>query len=369
MNHAALPSTDFQVLKEDLATCRFVDQASQQASEVTAGHVLLAVDRFAFTANNITYANFGQEMGYWGFYPADEGWGRVPVWGFADVLGSQVEGINPGDRVFGFLPMSTHVVMQPGRVSQSGFVDALPHRQGLHAVYNQYQLCAADPGYQQHSEDLQMLLRPLFITSFLIDDFLADNDFFAAHTVILSSASSKTAMGLAHLLGKNRSQQCRVIGLTSGQHLAHVQSLGCYDQVCDYSQISSLPSDDSVVYVDMAGNGETRSLLHHHFGERLKHDCVVGNAHGQKPQPTSDLPGVSPEFFFAPARIQKREQDWGRGGVMQRFGASWVAFLPVAGRWLQVERQSGRSAVERIYHETLRGNVSPEIGNVLSLTD
>ncbi len=40
-------------------------------------------------------------------------------------------------------------------------------------------LTRTDPLYSATTEDLQALLRPLFITSFLIADFLADNDFLA----------------------------------------------------------------------------------------------------------------------------------------------------------------------------------------------
>jgi hypothetical protein len=30
------------------------------------------VEKFALTANNITYAAFGEAMNYWGFYPAED---------------------------------------------------------------------------------------------------------------------------------------------------------------------------------------------------------------------------------------------------------------------------------------------------------
>ena len=42
------------------------------------------------------------------FFPAESGWGRVPVWGFADVVGSRHQALAEGVRVFGYLPMSTH---------------------------------------------------------------------------------------------------------------------------------------------------------------------------------------------------------------------------------------------------------------------
>jgi hypothetical protein len=142
-------------------------------------------------------------MDYWQFFPAAEaGWGVVPVWGFATVLQSLHPGVAVGERVWGYWPMADHAVLQPDRLAFTGFSDAAPHRSELHAVYNQYQRCGADPFYRADSEDLQALLRPLFMTSWLIDDFLADNAFFGAATMLLSSASSKTAYGSAFHLGQ-----------------------------------------------------------------------------------------------------------------------------------------------------------------------
>ena len=158
----------------------------------------MRVDRFALTANNITYAAFGDAMNYWQFYPtADAAWGIVPVWGFGTVVQSLHPGVAVGERLYGYWPMASSAVLAPERISAEGFSDGAAHRQALHAVYNRYFRVGADPLYTAGSEDAQALLRPLFITSWLIDDFLADNEFFGADTVIVSSASSKTAYGMA----------------------------------------------------------------------------------------------------------------------------------------------------------------------------
>ena len=44
----------------------------------------MRVDRFALTANNITYAVMGNQLKYWSLFPAPSGFGIVPVWGFGD---------------------------------------------------------------------------------------------------------------------------------------------------------------------------------------------------------------------------------------------------------------------------------------------
>ena len=86
--------------------------------------------------------------------------------------------------------------------------------------------CSADPGYDAAREAEQALLRPLFMTSFLIDDFLADTGFFGARRVMLSSASSKTAYGTAFCLSLRRGSPnaVKVIGLTSAGNLAFTRS-------------------------------------------------------------------------------------------------------------------------------------------------
>src|SRR3954465_15240306 len=95
-----------EVKRDDLRSVRWNDAAPP---ELAADQARLRVDQFALTANNVTYAMFGDAMSYWQFFPADEGWGRVPVWGFADVEASNADGLGEGERVYGYLPMATHL--------------------------------------------------------------------------------------------------------------------------------------------------------------------------------------------------------------------------------------------------------------------
>jgi hypothetical protein len=358
-------ATDFIVRHDDLRQCRFLPAPAD--IELQPGQLLLRVDKFAFTANNITYAVFGETMGYWKFFPAPEGWGRIPVWGFADVVRSAHDAIRAGERVFGYLPMSTQVVLQPERVTPASFMDGAAHRRPLPAAYQLYSRVAQDPGYDPAAEDAQALLRPLFMTSFLIQDFLADNGFFGAQRVVLSSASSKTALGVAFELKRNQGTKCETIGLTSPRNLAFCERLGYYDEVLSYDQLTSLPGDRPAVFVDMAGDGKLLHDIHHHFREQLKYSCMVGGTHWEQRETQHALPGAKPVFFFAPTQIKKRTQDWGPGGVERRFAEAWRAFLPSVGAWLQVTQGRGEAAVESVYREVLEGRLRPEQGHMLSL--
>ncbi len=360
---------DFVVRRDDLHEHKFVPGAARADTPLEAGQVLIRIDKFAFTSNNVTYAAFGDAMSYWNFFPAEPGWGRIPVWGFGDVVQSRSDAVKEGERFYGYFPMSGYVVMQPDRLSDSGFFDGVAHRQAMHPLYNQYLRTTADPAYDATHESEIALLRPLFITSFMIDDFLADNQFFGARAVILSSASSKTAYGLAFLLAQRGRDQCEVIGLTSPGNVAFTESLGCYDRVVTYDRIASLPDDLPVVYVDMAGNGRVRSGLHHHFNDNMKYSCAVGGTHWDQREGEGRLPGARPTLFFAPAQIKKRAADWGPHGVTERLAVKWKEFMKPLGNWMTVVEGRGPAAVERVYREMLEGRARPDQGHMLSLFD
>jgi hypothetical protein len=359
----------FIVRRDDLREARFVDDAPPVLAD---GQVRLRIDRFALTSNNVTYGAFGESMRYWDFFPCDvPGFGRIPVWGFADVLDTAAPGIAAGERFYGYFPMSTQVVLQPEHVNASGFSDGAPHRRELHAVYNRYTRCSADPGYAPEHEPLIMLLRPLYITSFLIDDFLADNGFFGARTVILSSASSKTAYGTAFCLSQRRGtpEAVKVVGLTSPANVDFVRSLGCYDEVLAYDEVTALPAEVPSVYVDFSGMASLRAAVHGHFGDRLAHSCAVGSTHHDEMGSARDLPGPRPVFFFAPAQIRKRQADWGAAGLGQRIAAAWQAFIARAARaeppWIRVVEQRGPQAVQQVFRELVDGRSDPRQGHVL----
>ncbi len=355
-------AVDFQVRRDDLRTTRLC-AAAPASLEPANGQALLRVDHFAFTANNITYAVAGDLLSYWNFFPAERGWGRVPAWGFADVVASRCPGVPEGARVYGYYPMSTHLVVEPVNANGAGFIDGAAHRAAMAGAYNRYRAVSAELA-AAGGEEAQMLLQPLFVTAFLIDDFLAENRFFGAPTALLSSASSKTAFGLAHQLSQRSGIE--VIGLTSPRNAAFVTGLGCYDRTLPYDDLSALDPGVPAIFVDMAGNGAVQSAAHHHFGANLVHSLSVGMTHWQNSKRESGLPGAEPSFFFAPNQLRKRFHDWGPEGFQQRIASAFDAFRGLAQRALRVVR-GGRADVQRVYLETLEGNAAPNQGHVLSL--
>lgn len=369
-------TTQFHVRKDHLATTRC---ATLPDEPLAPGQVRVRVERFAYTANNITYAAFGDAMSYWQFFPvADDGagWGMVPVWGFGVVVQSQNPAVAVGERLYGYWPMATHAVLQPARVSPEHFFDAAPHRATLHAVYNQYLRCSADPLYRAGHEALLALLRPLFLTAWLIDDFLADNGFFGTATggqrgaMLLSSASSKTAYATAAQLA--RRPEVEVIGLTSAANVAFCESLGVYHRVLRYDQLDAVAADRPCVYVDFAGSAPLRKAIHQRFGA-LAHSSAIGGTHVGELGGGKDLPGPRPVLFFAPAQAKKRHGDWGAAGFNQRLADAWHAFIaqvnPPTQPWLVVQEHRGPAAVQAAHALVLSGKSDPRAGHMLSLQD
>jgi Protein of unknown function (DUF2855) len=361
-----MQATEFVVAKNDLKQCRMIEARLADADALSSEALLVKVDRFAFTANNITYAMTGDQLKYWELFPAPKDFGNIPVWGFGEVIASKHPAVSEGERLFGYFPMATHLVIEAGDVRKRGLRDAAPHRQGVAPVYNAYARVTADPAYAGRQGDYQALLRPLFMLSFLVDDHLAENEFFGARSVMLSSASSKTAIGLAHLL-HNQRKDIGVIALTSAGNVDFVGSLGCYDDVVTYDHLESLPANAPAAFVDMAGSADLRARLHRHFGDQLKYSGRVGLTH-QNATLDEPLPGAKPTWFFAPDHIRKRAREWGPGGVDTRFSAAWAGFAPDLERWLKVVEGRGPDAVRQVYLDTLNGRIPPDQGHMLSLS-
>jgi len=354
------------------------DPDAPAAHALAGDEVRLAVEHFALTANNITYAAFGEAMKYWDFFPSgDAASGCLPVWGYAVVTESRFEGLETGRRVWGYWPAGTHLVVQPAKLSTRGFTDGAAHRQPMAALYNQYSFCDGDPAWSPRTEGLKSVLQPLFATSFLIDDWLDDNRFFGAQQLLLSSASSKTALGTAFCLWLRRGQAGvpRVIGLTSPAHRAYTESLGLYDIVLCYDELATLDAATPSVYVDFAGNADLRRRVHQHFAGTLMFSSSIGGTHWQALGGARDLPGPRPTLFFAPAQIAQRSkappEGWGPGGVQQRLGAAWAAFMQridgAAAPWVRIVERQGGEALLEAYAALVAGHADAGEGLMISL--
>jgi hypothetical protein len=356
----------FEVKKDEWSSSRFVSETF--TGNLEQDQVLLKIDRFALTTNNITYCAAGDILGYWGFFPAKEGFGRVPVMGYADVAASNHPDVQVGERLWGFYPMSNYLVVKAGRASKSSFFDVSEHRQQYAPIYCNYLRALANPYYEPQREDHDLLLRGLYLTSWLVEDFMFDNETFGADSYLITSASSKTSIALAFAV-KSRGEK-KAVGITSESNEAFCKNLGCYSEIITYDDVSSFDASESVVIVDMAGNVGVLRTLHERFQEKVKYSCLIGTTHIEESKGLlfiTGLPGAKPELFFAPSHAQKRAEALGPGELEALIGQSLKDFQEYSDQWLTVMRASGPQAIESTFNKVLSGHALPSEGYILSV--
>lgn len=342
-----------------------------EPGDLADGAVRLAIESFSVTSNNVTYAVVGEQVGYWNFFPPKredaEGFGIVPMWGHARVIESKCPDIAVGERLYGYLPMATQLDVVPGNISASGFIDMTDYRQPMSPIYNQYARLNADPEHDPAREGERMIFGPLFKTGFLIEYFMRGEGWFGAGQVILTSASSKTAMGLASV-AKQNSPAIKRIGLTSPGNIDFVRATGLYDEVVAYGEVGSLEQVPSVS-VDFAGNGALLGQIHRHFGDALKYSCLVGVTHiDERSGPVgsaSGLPGPTPTLFFAPDHAVALFKELGPQEAGRRMASAWHAFLQAVEGSVAIERHAGLEAARRTYLDMVGGTVDPAKGIVI----
>ena len=331
-----------EVRRDDLRSARVLDAESPP---LEAGQTRFVVERFGLTANNVTYALLGDTLAYWTFFPAvEDGWGRVPAWGFATAVETRSADVPVGTRVFGYVPMGGDLVVEPQHVGDRGFQDGSSHRAELPAVYNGYR--HAQPSDR---DDAVMVLQPLFMTSVLLARSLED-----AERVIVSSASSKTALGTAYLLTR---AGIEVVGITAATDFA--SGLGVYREVLGYDSIEDLDRRPAT-FVDFSGNAGVRGAVHRRLGDVLEASVLVGATHLDAERPASDeaLPGPTPTFFFAPHHV---------AGIDGDARAAFAELVEWSADWLTVERRDGREAVIGAWVEAVEGDLAPTSALSLAL--
>lgn len=355
------PALDLEISRADLHTTRVVER---DPAALAPGQARLRIERFGLSANNITYAVIGDMLQYWAFFPAADGWGRVPVWGYAEVVESTHDELDPGRRVFGFLPMSSELVVDVGRVDDGGFTDVAEHRRPMAGAYNRYAFADPDIAPGSADEERRMLLYPLFFTAFLVDDFIGDNGCFDATTLVISSASSKTGLGIARQAAVR--EDLTVIGLTSPANVAFTEGLGAYDIVLPYGRETDLPVEPTI-YVDVSGAAPVRNAVHHHLGDALRHDMVLGATHwAEMGGAEADLPGAAPAFFFAPSQIAKRVAEWGQERLDSALAEAWAAYAPWVASWIEVRHATSFEELAETWCELLDNQADPAVGHIIA---
>lgn len=374
--------SEFQIKKTHITDSRIVENDISQRT-LAPGQVILAIDKFALTANNITYAVVGEQIGYWQFFPPHsqaangsevdtQGWGVLPVWGFADVVASNCNDVPVGERLFGYFPPASHLIMEPTKIGKTSWIDGSEHRSKLPAGYNVYRRVEAEPGYSKTHEDNRMLLFPLHITSFALYDFFQENKWFGASQLVMISASSKTSTGLAYGVQNDSSTDNpapQLVALTSARNLDMVKGLNAYDTALTYDEITKIDANKATLIVDMSGNTDVLSKLHKHLGDNMKFCSNVGVTHWQDFGESEDIIKERSEFFFAPSQIQKRLQEWGPQGFDQKSREYLSLSIGKSSEWLKMTDLDGLTGMQAIFEDVCEGKVPPDAGLIVRMNN
>jgi hypothetical protein len=250
-----------------------------------------------------------------------------------------------------------------------GLRDDGPHRAAHAPVYRAYVATGRDAFYEPgaDAEDRHALLRGLFVTGWLAEDYFADNGWFGARRVLVLSASSKTAIGFTHCADARSGLE--IVGVTSSRNHAFTHRVGCYDEVVTYDEIDAVPAGSPIVSIDMAGSGPVLAAVHARFGDQLKYSMAVGRSHHEAPARATALAGPKPVFFFAPAQVKKRVQDWGPRAYQERVATALRGFVGWSAEWLKVQYSQGAEAATATWREAHAGRVAPDVGHIVTLWD
>ncbi|MEM8749039.1 MAG: DUF2855 family protein [Pseudomonadota bacterium] len=366
-----------QLGKGDIRQLRLLDGDAQ--AELGEGEIRVRVEAFAFSANNVTYAAAGHTLGYWKFfkpvatgdgdgsdYDDVNGWGVLPCWGFAEVVETNAADLPLGERFYGYFPTAQELVMKPVHIKEGSFIDGAEHRSELPPGYNFYRRVAAEPGYDRATDELRMLLAPLYITSFCLWDLLQDNNWYGAKQVLIVSASSKTSFGLAYAL-KDDADAPSVVGLTSSRNVGFVEGVGLYGSTVSYKDIASLDANVPAVIVDMSGNADTMGALHAHFGDALVRSIDVGLTHWDEPRRNEQVNREKSQFFFAPSHIQHRIKEWGAAEFDKRSGSFMMKTAQKSMDWLKLIDVEGLEGLSKVYPDVCEGKLPADQGLIVRM--
>ncbi|PRP79684.1 hypothetical protein PROFUN_12582 [Planoprotostelium fungivorum] len=344
-------------------------------------HVVIRVSSFAFSTNNITYGQLGEMPGflYFEFHPAPQTketspktHAVLPVWGFGTVEASSHPSVKVGEKVYGYFSMSRYMMVPIGRVSRTGLFVPRPHLPSEFVPYNTITRCSADPMYRQDKEPETALYRPLFWTSFWMEDWLNYEKYKGADNILVTSASSKTAYCFAYVAKKRNeatNNRRQVIGLTSARNVEFTKKLGLYDQVFTYEELNKVKTEGKWVYVDVAGNPSLNEKIFQHFnsaGNPLLSSIVLGMTNIENAKDSAMSQQDKMETFFTPMWMAKRTEMLSAAEIHKMQQKAWSELMNDSVPWLHMQDTFYDNIVPR-YMEIAKGIVEPDKGHTFSL--
>jgi len=369
-----------------------------QVPELEEGCVLLRIDKFAFSQMALGYLMKGFTRtfsAYHSFYEyPEEGMYRSGCWGSCTVLESLHPKVAVGTRLYGLVPPSRYQMQRVGgfipanrrtgevakvELAMEGVPFNLRRFQEMEILYDPNSADAIAQTDAQTEcqvdeekailEDWNLVFREVYTMAFYMDEnLLVDTGMI--NSVLVSCASSKTALALAYCL-RMREMRC-VVGLTSPEHLEFVKATELYHEVFTYDQADALPNDRTVVYMDFKCDGELRQAITLRMGTNLMYNMVLGPAVFQKRMKDQVFEKRAREVLFDESSWRERRRmvaEVTKTGRNEKLKYSFPAFVERMRKNLQLRHISGAEAFKSRYDSIYSNDVPPNEAYVCTLHD
>ena len=198
--------------------------------------------------------------------------------------------------------------------------------------------------------------------------FLKDEKFFECDQIILTSASSKTALSLAFLLSKNKLEdKKKIIGITSDKNIKFLLNIGFYDTVIAYDSLEMELNLSKLIVVDFAGNSDYLEKIHNYFGDLLKYVCLVGLADWSSKTNFKSIPNS--KFFFAPNHAEKRYRTMGVKKTTLLAEDLLKEFIMQIKHDIKLKYFNDPKELHELYLKSLKGKIDPSKGYMVQLSN
>ncbi len=328
--------------------------------------MLVRLERFGFSSNNLASALSPGLASVWpqAFQVSDERL-RLPVWGVAQVVAANNAVFQPGACFFGCFPMARYALIDPSVEPLQRY--GIGSDQLLNPTGGHLPVPADNRTGRYNAVDVQIMLRPLLMAAFMLLEELVESQFWHCQQIVITCASSKTAMGLSYFLhdyfrDKKDSPKPEIIGLTSQPKVNFVRNHGHYDRVVSYENFRAMAETDTVL-VDFSGNFKVQRMLLYYLKKRLIHAYAMGACHWGEVA-TGEI-AASCEYFSALDFYYQRQAT--SKDLNRRFQKLWPKVCGAFIKWLRPQLVQGPDRVRWVYEQVLAGKSKPEVAYLCKL--
>lgn len=349
-------------------------------------HIVLRIDKFSMTQMTIGYLMKGFTRTFGGYHhffsSKEDGVYRSAAWGIATVIESGHLKVPVGTRLFGPMPICKYFhqkVLRTIPASRNGDDPPVVEFQNEDMPFNmqrfqEYEILAPSSAEDPEFEDWKLATKEIYTMAFYMDEQLL-TETGQINSVIISCASSKTAMALAYCLKMRggsaiEREMEHLVGLTSKEHYDFVVSTGLYQEVYTYDDVESLPTDKTIVYMDFKCDGALRQAITLKLGTNLMYNMVLGPAVFQKRMKDQVFEKRAREVIFDESTWRERRRmvaEVTKTGRNEKLRNSYKAYVERMKRYITVRHSCGLEQVKDVYENIYGNKASPAELHVCSM--